>query len=56
MGHTKSLRPQGILALDDEEDFLSYLKESLECQGYAVFAALSSEDAIKIIRGAMAGY
>jgi DNA-binding NtrC family response regulator len=48
MSHSKSLRQQGILAIDDELDFLSYLKESLECQGYTVFAAPSAEDAIKL--------
>lgn len=48
MGHNKSLRPQCILALDDEEDFLSYLKESLEFQGYAVFAASNPEEAVKL--------
>jgi len=37
-----------ILAIDDEESFLSFLQELLECQGYRVIAASSGEEAIRI--------
>ncbi len=37
-----------ILAIDDEEDFLSFLTELLECQGYRVIAASSADEAIQI--------
>ena len=37
-----------ILAIDDEENFLSLLTEMLECQGYRVITASSADEAIQI--------
>lgn len=37
-----------ILAIDDEENFLSFLTEMLECQGYRVITASSADEGIKI--------
>jgi DNA-binding NtrC family response regulator len=38
---------QCILAIDDEETFLSFLEEALECFGYRVFTASSPQEALK---------
>jgi DNA-binding NtrC family response regulator len=35
-----------VLAIDDEETFLSFLKEALECLGYKVFTASSPQEAL----------
>jgi DNA-binding NtrC family response regulator len=37
-----------ILAIDDEEGFLSLLKIALECQGFTVHTASTSHEAIKL--------
>lgn len=51
MSRTGSSSKRGsILAIDDEEGFLGLLKAALECQGYAVHTASSSQEAIKIYR------
>ena len=39
-----------ILIIDDEKDFLNFLKEELELQGYEVFASLNGEDGIRQIK------
>ena len=38
----------GILAIDDEEGFLSMLKMALECQGFMVHTASNANEAIKL--------
>ncbi|MGD0061210.1 MAG: response regulator [Verrucomicrobiia bacterium] len=39
-----------ILAIDDEEEFLSFLTELLECQGYRVIAVSTPTEAIQIYK------
>src|ERR1700722_13668906 len=41
---------ESVLAIDDEEGFLGLLKAALECQGYRVHTASSSEEAIKLYK------
>src|SRR5579859_4212554 len=36
-----------VLVIDDEETFLSFVKEALECQGYTVYTVSSPQEAIK---------
>ena len=44
----KCSQQDGILAIDDEEGFLSMLKMALECQGFMVHTASSPNEAIKL--------
>jgi len=47
MNRTETSQQHCILAIDDEEGFLSFLKEALECLHYRVFTASSPQEAIE---------
>ena len=44
---TGDTRQHRILAIDDEEGFLSLLKVALECQGYGVHIASDAQEALR---------
>ena len=48
MVHGNCPQPAGILAIDDEEGFLSLLKATLDGQGYRVHTASCPNEAIKL--------
>jgi DNA-binding NtrC family response regulator len=50
MSRTESSHQHSILAIDDEAGFLGLLKAALECEGYAVHTATSSQEAITIYK------
>ena len=47
MTPANSRQNECILVIDDEESFLSFIKEALECLRYTVFTASSPQHAIK---------
>lgn len=40
-----------VLVVDDEQEFLAYVKASLEAEGHEVFTAASAGEAAKLLRG-----
>lgn len=48
--HRNRSKKEGILAIDDEPDFLEMLKATLECSGFTVHTATSAEEALTLYR------